>query len=78
MSHGEDKRTDWMLPALLQELDKYINLAYEKMARMTSLRNDIIENHHIMLSKLNSVEQKDDSCFLGFGLVYGCVLPSNQ
>lgn len=54
-AYGEVKRTDRMIPALIQVLDKHINLVDEKMARMASLRRDIVEYRQRMNSKLNSI-----------------------
>lgn len=54
-AYGEVKRTDQMIPALVQVLDKHINLVDEKMARMASLRKDIVEYRQRMYSKLNSI-----------------------
>lgn len=54
-AYGEVKRTDRMIPALIQVLDKHINLVDEKMARMASLRKDIVEYRLRMSSKLNSI-----------------------
>jgi DNA-binding transcriptional MerR regulator len=56
-AYGEAKRTDRMIPALIQVLDKHINLVDEKMARMASLRKDIVEYRQRMSSKLNSIAQ---------------------
>lgn len=54
-AYGEVKRTDRMIPALIQVLDKHINLVDEKMARMASLRRDIVEYRQRMNSKLLSI-----------------------
>jgi MerR family transcriptional regulator, repressor of the yfmOP operon len=54
-AYGEAKRTDRMIPALFQVLDKHINLVDEKMARMASLRKDIVEYRNRISSKLNSL-----------------------
>jgi DNA-binding transcriptional MerR regulator len=56
-AYGEAKRTDRMIPALVQVLDKHINLVDEKMSRMASLRKDIVEYRQRMSSKLNSIAQ---------------------
>ncbi len=56
IAYGEVKRTDRMIPALIQVLDKHINLVDEKMARMASLRRDIVEYRQRMTTKLNSIE----------------------
>lgn len=52
-AYGEAKQTDKMIPALIQILDRHINLVDEKMARMASLRKDILEYRQRMSSKLN-------------------------
>ena len=54
-AYGEAKRTDRMIPALVQVLDRHITLVDDKMARMASLRKDIVEYRQRMLSKLNSI-----------------------
>ena len=54
--YGEVKRTDRMIPALVQVLDKHINLVDEKIARMASLRRDIVEYRQRMTSKLKAIE----------------------
>ncbi len=54
-AYGEAKRTDRMIPALVRVLDKHINLVDEKMARMASLRKDIVEYRQRMHSKLNTI-----------------------
>ena len=54
--YGEVKRTDRMIPALVQVLDKHINLVDEKIARMASLRRDIVEYRQRMTSKLKTIE----------------------
>ncbi len=56
-AYGEVKRTDRMIPALVQVLDKHIHLVDEKMARMASLRKDIVKYRQRMSSKLNSIAQ---------------------
>jgi MerR family transcriptional regulator, repressor of the yfmOP operon len=52
-AYGEAKRTDRMIPALVQVLDRHINLVDEKMASMASLRKEIVEYRQRMSSKLN-------------------------
>ncbi len=54
-AYGEVKRTDRMIPALVQVLDKHIKLVDEKMVRMASLRKDIVEYRQRMSSKLDSI-----------------------
>ena len=56
VAYGEAKRTDRMIPALIQVLDKHINLVDEKIARMASLRKDIVQYRLRMSSKVNSIE----------------------
>lgn len=56
-AYGEAKRTDRMIPALVQILDRHINLVDEKIARMASLRKDIVEYRQRMSSKLSSLER---------------------
>ena len=51
VAYGEAKRTDRMIPALVQILDRHINLVDEKMARMASLRRDIVEYRQHMSNK---------------------------
>ena len=52
-AYGEAKQTEKMIPALVQILDRHINLVDEKMARMASLRNDIVEYRQRMSTKFN-------------------------
>ena len=54
-AYGEAKRTDRMIPALIQVLDRHIDLVDDKMARLASLRKDIVEYRQRMSSKLNSI-----------------------
>jgi len=50
-AYGEAKRTDLMIPTLVQTLDKHINLVDDKMARLASLRKDIVEYRQRMATK---------------------------
>lgn len=50
-AYGEAKRTDRMIPALVQILDRHIDLVDEKMARLASLRRDIVEYRQKMSTK---------------------------
>ncbi|MEI6205518.1 MAG: MerR family transcriptional regulator [Desulfuromonadales bacterium] len=52
-AYGEAKQTDRMIPALVQILDRHINLVDEKMARMASLRKDIVEYRQRMSTRFN-------------------------
>lgn len=53
-AYGEAKRTDRMIPALVQVLDRHINLVDDKMVSMALLRKEIVEYRQRMSSKLNS------------------------
>ncbi len=57
IAYGEVKRTDRMIPALIHILDKHIDLVDDKIARMASLRKDIVEYSQRMASKLNSIDK---------------------
>ncbi|MBC7963926.1 MAG: MerR family transcriptional regulator [Steroidobacteraceae bacterium] len=50
-AYGEAKRTDRMIPALVRILDRHINLVDEKMARMASLRREIVEYRQRMSTR---------------------------
>lgn len=50
-AYGEAKRTDRMIPALVQILDRHIDLVDQKMARLASLRRDIVEYRQKMSTK---------------------------
>lgn len=52
-AYGEAKQTEKMIPALLQILDRHINLVDEKMARMASLKKDIVEYKQRMSARFN-------------------------
>jgi len=54
-AYGEAKQTDKMIPALIQILDRHINLVDEKMGRMASLRKDILEYRQRMSEKLDGL-----------------------
>ena len=51
-AYGEAKMTDRMIPALVQTLDKHINLVDDKIARMASLRKDLVEYRQRMCRSL--------------------------
>lgn len=52
-AYGEARQTEKMIPALVQILDKHINLVDEKMARMASLRREIVDYRQRMSTKFN-------------------------
>jgi DNA-binding transcriptional MerR regulator len=54
IAYGEAKRTDRMIPALVQVLDRHINLVDDKMTRLASLRNDIVNYRQRMTAKLSA------------------------
>jgi MerR family transcriptional regulator, repressor of the yfmOP operon len=56
-AYGEAKRTDRMIPALVQILDRHVNLVDEKMVSMALLRKEIVEYRQHMSSKLNTIER---------------------
>jgi MerR family transcriptional regulator, repressor of the yfmOP operon len=56
-AYGDAKQTDHMIPRLIEILDDHINKVDEKMARLASLRKDIVEYRQRMVAKFaNSPE----------------------
>lgn len=51
VAYGEAKETERMIPRLLQILDEHVKAIDEKMACLTSLRNDIAEYRKRMATK---------------------------
>ena len=51
-AYGEVKQTDRMIPRLIEMLDANIYRVDEKMAKLVSLRNDIVEYRQRILSKI--------------------------
>lgn len=49
--YGEAKQTDRLIPQLIQVLDKHINMVDEKVARLASLRKEIVEYRQRMVIK---------------------------
>lgn len=49
--YGEAKQTDQLIPQLIQVLDKHINMVDEKVAKLASLRKDIVEYRQRMVTK---------------------------
>ena len=41
--YGEAKQTDQLIPQLIQVLDKHINMIDEKVAKLASLRKEIVD-----------------------------------
>jgi MerR family transcriptional regulator, repressor of the yfmOP operon len=55
--YGEAKQTDKMIPRLIERLDAGIYKIDEKMGKLASLRNDIVEYRQRILNKLKQAEQ---------------------
>lgn len=54
VAYGEAKETDQMIPRLIAVLDKHTRMVDEKVARLHSLRKDIVEYRQKMAVKLSS------------------------
>ena len=52
-AYGDAKATDRMIPRLIEILDSHINMVDEKMAKLASLRKDIVEYRQRMSTKFN-------------------------
>ena len=50
-AYGEAKETDRMIPKLIDVLDKHIRMIDEKVAKLHSLRKDIVEYRQRMAAK---------------------------
>jgi DNA-binding transcriptional MerR regulator len=53
VAYGDAKATDRMIPRLIEILDQHINKVDEKMAKLASLRKDIVDYRHRMITKFN-------------------------
>ena len=53
-AYGEAKHTDRMIPQLITILDKHINMVDEKIAKLASVRKDIVEYRQKMMIKHES------------------------
>ena len=51
VAYGEAKQTENMIPRLIQILDEHINKVDEKMAKLASLRKDVVEYRQRMVEK---------------------------
>lgn len=51
--YGEAKQTDKMIPELIRILDMHINMVDEKITKLSSLRNDIVDYRQKMQTKFN-------------------------
>jgi MerR family transcriptional regulator, repressor of the yfmOP operon len=54
VAYGEAKQTDQMIPQLIKILDKHINMVDEKIAKLASVRKDIVEYRQKMMIKHES------------------------
>lgn len=57
-AYGEAKQTERMIPRLVEILDDHIHKIDEKMAKLASLRKDIVDYRQRMMTKFNL--QKDN------------------
>lgn len=55
--YGEAKQTDHMIPELVRVLNVHINLIDEKMAKLSSLRNEIVGYSQKIQAKCNASPQ---------------------
>lgn len=53
LAYGEARKTENMIPRLVEILDSHINKVDEKMANLASLRKDIVDYRHRMIEKFN-------------------------
>ena len=57
VAYGEAKATDRMIPRLVEILDEHINLIDDKMAKLASLRKEIVDyRQRIQVKFANSTE----------------------
>jgi DNA-binding transcriptional MerR regulator len=54
IAYGEAKQTDRMIPRLVEILDEHINMVDEKIAKLASLRKEIVEYKQKMRVKAQS------------------------
>uniref|UniRef100_A0A831UA65 MerR family transcriptional regulator n=1 Tax=Geobacter metallireducens TaxID=28232 RepID=A0A831UA65_GEOME len=52
-AYGDAKKTENMIPRLVEILDSHINKIDEKMAKLASLRKDIVDYRYRMVEKFN-------------------------
>lgn len=53
VAYGEAKQTEKMIPRLVEILDQHINKVDEKMAKLASLRKDIVDYRHKMIERFH-------------------------
>jgi DNA-binding transcriptional MerR regulator len=54
VAYGEAKQTDQMIPALIAILDKHTRMVDDKVAKLHSLRKDIVEYRHRIAEKFSA------------------------
>lgn len=52
-AYGEARKTENMIPRLVEILDGHINKVDDKMAKLASLRKDIVDYRYRMVEKFN-------------------------
>lgn len=52
IAYGDAKQTDRMIPRLVQILDEHISMVDVKMAKLASLRSEIVDYRQKMMAKL--------------------------
>jgi DNA-binding transcriptional MerR regulator len=52
-AYGEARRTDNMIPQLIEILDTHINMVDEKIGELSSLRKEIVDYRQKMIEKFN-------------------------
>ncbi len=57
-AYGDAKRTENMIPRLVEILDSHINKVDEKMAKLASLRKEIVDYRYRMVEKFNLSQQE--------------------
>ena len=57
VAYGDAKRTDMMIPRLVEILDQHIEKVDEKISQLGSLRRDIVEYRHKMMKRLTASGQ---------------------
>lgn len=59
VAYGEAKQTEKMIPRLIEILDEHINSVDEKMARLGSLRKEIVEYRQKISTRLSTFTTKE-------------------
>lgn len=57
-AYGDAKKTENMIPRLVEILDSHINKIDEKMAKLASLRKEIVDYRYRMVEKFNLSQQE--------------------